>query len=108
VGNLCKTIAEKGSGSYMTPKDVYKYLEKKLGHKRMPPESAECGQAIPEECGHYYAVLKGCHNLVVIDESETKDKPLSNFVAQVTDEVTRDDGAKLTKEVGGDPGGPWG
>jgi Domain of unknown function (DUF927)/RepB DNA-primase from phage plasmid len=98
-GNLCKTIAEKGSGPYMFPKDVYKYLEKKLGHKRRPPkELAERGQAIPKECGYYYAVLKGCHNLVVIGESETQEKPLSNFVAQVTDEVTRDDGAKVTKE----------
>jgi hypothetical protein len=42
--------------------------------------------------------LKGCHNLVVMGESDTQEKPLSNFVAQVTDEVTRDDGAKLTKE----------
>jgi len=98
-GNLCQTIAAKGSGPYMTPKDVFKYLQKGVGQQGNPPiESAERGQAIPKECGHYYAVVKGCHNLVLIGESEVQEKPLSNFVAQVSDEVTRDDGAKVTKE----------
>jgi hypothetical protein len=40
-GNLCQTIAAKGSGPYMTPKDVYTYLEKKLGQtvKRQTPST---------------------------------------------------------------------
>ena len=42
-GNLCKTIAANGSGSYMTAQDVYKYLQKKWGQtvERQTPPGVE-------------------------------------------------------------------
>jgi hypothetical protein len=60
--------------------------------------TSERSHAIPKECGHYYAVTKGCHNLVLVGENEIQEKPLCNFIAQITDEITRDDGLSITKE----------
>jgi hypothetical protein len=66
--------------------------------QKSAPDSGEHGQAVPKECGHHYALSNGCHCLVVLDGEGVREKPLSNFIARVTDEVTRDDGAKITKE----------
>jgi hypothetical protein len=64
-----------------------------------PPEEPQKATTVPKEVGHYYVIYKGCHCLVVdTGDSSTECKPLCNFTAQVTDEITLDDGLRVTKE----------
>lgn len=64
-----------------------------------PPEKPQKPTAVPKEVGHYYTISKDCHCLIVdTGDGDAECKPLCNFVAQITDEITRDDGAAITKE----------
>ena len=121
AGNLCKTISDKGSGPYMTPKDVYAYLSKtagapggvgatgsinagkKISDLRNAPTTASSNEQTKaneffNECGHIYTISGNCHCLVKNLADGVRYYSLANFVAQITDEVTRDDGLKVTKE----------
>jgi len=63
-----------------------------------PPEEPQKTATVIREVGHTYAISNGCHCLVMNLEDGAEYKPLCNFTAQITDELTRDDGLKITKE----------
>lgn len=63
-----------------------------------PPEDPQKSTAVPKECGYHYAISNSCHSLVVLVGEDVESKPLCNFTARVTDEISRDDGLRIIKE----------
>ncbi|MCX5887938.1 MAG: DUF927 domain-containing protein [Deltaproteobacteria bacterium] len=63
-----------------------------------PPDKPQETAEILRECGHTYSIKGGRHSIVLNMEGGVEYRPLCNFTAQITDEVTRDDGLRVTKE----------
>lgn len=65
------------------------------------PEGHRQEEGEPERIpwvGHFYCVQGGRLSLAVYDGKKWEYKPLANFQARITEEVTRDDGLKRSKE----------
>ncbi len=63
-----------------------------------PPEEPEKTTTLIREVGSTYVIANACHRLVKNLEGGVKYIPLCNFTAQITDEITRDDGLRVTRE----------